>query len=204
LDHRFHAPSATDPRQAQLSWFAQAANLDFFSRMQKVDVEVYLPDDILTKVDKASMFTSLEARAPLLDYRLAEYVASLPVSVRNPRHQKKYLLKLAMRDLLPEETVERRKMGFWLPVDRWLRGPLREFTWDIVTSERSAQRGVLDPQQARRLLEVHQARGSSNNGATIWALLCFELWCRTYLDSDGLSSASNSVTSQPAIASRPT
>ncbi len=186
---RFSAPDGIDPRRAQLERFAEVADLDFFTRMQHVDVEVYLPDDILMKVDKASMFASLEARAPLLDYQLAEYVASLPSGVRNPGYQKKHLLKRALHDLLPEETLTRPKMGFALPVDRWLRGPLRDFTWDVLTSEKAKSRHVCDAGQVRRLLEAQRRDVTANNGARIWALLCFELWCRAYLDGEGLSSA---------------
>src|SRR5579859_106395 len=189
LDRRFHMPDGTDPRQVQLDWFAEAANLDFSTRMQQVDVEVYLPDDILMKVDKASMCASLEARAPLLDYPLAEYVASLPSSVRNPGYEKKYLLKKAMRDLLPDDILARRKMGFALPVDRWLRGPLRDFSWDILTSTQTKARGVLDSAYIQHLLAAQRNEVTANNGQRIWALLCFELWCRAYLDGEGYASA---------------
>ncbi|MGH2516456.1 MAG: asparagine synthase-related protein, partial [Ktedonobacterales bacterium] len=90
-----------------------------------------------------------------------------------------------MRDLLPDEILTRRKMGFALPVDRWLRGPLRDFSWDVLTSERAKQRGVLDARQVRTLLAAQQHEATANNGSRIWALLCFELWCRAYLDGEG-------------------
>lgn len=188
LRERLLAPALRDTggdsRAAQLRCFAQTEGLDFYTRMQQADVEVYLTDDIMTKVDRASMLCSLEARAPLLDHVLAEYVAALPHEIRNRNGQKKYILKKAMGDLLPEQTLTRSKIGFGLPVDQWMRGPLRDLSWDVLTSTRAAGRGFLDQRVVREVLDAHRAEGRKN-GRRIWALLCFELWCRTYLDNDG-------------------
>lgn len=175
----------SDPRRAQLDRFAEVPTLDHFTRMQRVDVETYLPYDILVKVDKASMLTSLETRAPLLDHVLAEYVASLPHDVRNRGGQPKYLLKRAVRDLLPQENLSRSKMGFGLPVEHWLRADLRELTYDLLHSQPAQSRGVVDTQQVERLLADHQRR-LRNHTQPIWTWLCFELWCRIYLDETRL------------------
>jgi asparagine synthase (glutamine-hydrolysing) len=184
----FRARVAGDPRCAHLRWFTEPVGLDVFTRMQRMDVEEYLPYDILVKVDKASMLNSLETRAPLLDHVLAEYVSSLPFQVRNPRGQLKYLLKRAVRDLLPERNVSRRKMGFGLPVDHWLRRELKDLVWDVLGSQQAKTRGVVDTRQVERLLVDHQ-RHAHNNSSRIWTWLCFELWCRTCLDSNGQTMA---------------
>lgn len=170
-----------DPRRAQLDRFADVPTLDYYTRLQHVDVATYLPYDILVKVDKASMFASLETRAPLLDHVLAEYVAALPHAVRNRAGQQKYLLKRALHAALPPEVLNRRKMGFGLPVEHWLRGELKDLTWDLLHSQQATARGIVDIQFIRRLLLDHQHR-TRNHDLRIWAWLCFELWCRMYLD----------------------
>jgi asparagine synthase (glutamine-hydrolysing) len=177
-----------EPARVKVGHFAEVADLDLLTRLQHVDVECYLPDDILVKVDKASMFASLETRAPLLDHVLAEYVASLPGQIRNPEGQLKALFKRAVRDLLPAENLTRPKMGFGLPVEHWLRGPLREYAQDVLGSQRARGRGVLDMRLVEQLLRDHQ-RHRANHASQLWACLCFELWCRTYLDAPGVSAA---------------
>lgn len=186
LRHRLLTPEfvfqgASDPRRAQLDRFAEASGLDFFTQMQRVDVETYLPYDILVKVDKSSMLTSLETRAPLLDHVLAEYVASLPHEVRNHGGQLKYLLKRAVGDLVPKENLSRSKMGFHLPVEEWLRGDLRALAYDMLRSQQARNRGVIDTHQIEHLLDDHQ-RGPIDHTNLIWTWLCFELWCRIYLE----------------------
>ncbi len=194
LRHRLLQPEfvfqgASDPRRVQLDCFAEVSGLDLFTRMQRVDVETYLPDDILVKVDRASMLTSLETRAPLLDHVLAEYVASLPHEVRNRGGQLKYLFKRAARDLLPQENLTRRKMGFGLPVEHWLRGDLRELANDLLRSQEAQQRGVVDTRLVEQFLVDHQRR-LRNYTRPIWTWLCFELWCRIYLDRADLTTVS--------------
>lgn len=211
LRHRLLRPDfvfqgASDPRRVQLDRFAEASGLDLFTQMQRVDVETYLPYDILVKVDKASMFTSLETRAPLLDHVLAEYVASLPHQVRNQGGQPKYLLKRAVRDLLPQENLSRSKMGFGLPVEHWLRGDLRELTYDLLRSQRARNRGVVDTLLVEQLLADHQ-RHLRNYTRPIWTWLCFELWCRAYLDEVNLQdlpthSGNSSTPNIPMLAGR--
>ncbi len=178
-----------DPWGGHLDRFAEVSDLDFFTQMQHVHVEEYLPYDILVKVDKASMYTSLETRAPILDHVLAEYVASLPHSVRNLGGHQKYLFKRAVRDVLPDENLTRRKMGFGLPVEHWLRGELNELVWDLLTSQQARNRGVIDTRQVERMLLEHQ-RHTYDHSRRIWAWLCFELWCRVYLDRSEQPAAS--------------
>jgi asparagine synthase (glutamine-hydrolysing) len=177
----FWEEGVEDSRRAQLDHFAQARHLDFYSRMQHVDVATYLPYDILVKVDKASMLTSLETRAPFLDHVLAEYVASLHHEVRNPGGQQKYLLKRAVEDILPQEILHRTKKGFALPIEHWFRGELKELTRDLLSSQQARNRGVVNIGLVEQLLADHQGH-LYNHDRRIWAWLCFELWCRTYLD----------------------
>lgn len=173
--------SAADATRGHRDNLTEFPELDFFTRMQHVDVERYMPYDILVKVDKASMLTSLETRAPLLDHVLGEYVASLRPEVRNPGGQQKALLKRAVRDLLPEDNIQRKKMGFGLPIEHWLRGELNPLVWDLLRSQRARTRGIVDTEQVERLMIDHQ-RLTKDHSRKIWSWLCFELWCRVYLD----------------------
>jgi asparagine synthase (glutamine-hydrolysing) len=182
LQPAYRIAGDSEPNRVKLQHVAEVADSDFLARLQSLDVEYYLPDDILVKVDMASMFASLETRAPLLDHVLAEYVASLPTEVRNLHGQLKFLFKRAVHDLLPPPNLERGKMGFGLPVEHWLRGPLREYVHDVLGSQCARTRGVLDMQVVERLLSEHE-RHQGNYATQIWACLCFELWCRTYLDA---------------------
>ncbi len=164
-----------------LSFFASGASLDFAKRMQYVDTNVYLPDDILTKVDRASMAVSLETRAPLLDPALAEYVASLPASYHIKNGRLKHLLKEVAADFLPGGIVNRPKKGFAVPLKHWFRDDLSAFAREVLTSQTFNDRQIFEPRFARKLIEHHNA-GHADNSARIWALLCFELWARQYLD----------------------
>jgi asparagine synthase (glutamine-hydrolysing) len=171
-----------DPYERIRSEFRAAAGLDVITQQQYVDVRHYLADDILVKVDKASMINSLEARAPLLDQCLAEYVASLPSSIRTPNGNLKYLLKKAVADIVPPSILARRKQGFGVPLEHWFRGELTSYAYDLLDSPKARQRGIFDPHCIRKLLETHASPKPVDHSSAIWALLCLELWFRTYLD----------------------
>lgn len=160
---------------------AQAGSSEFLSQMQYVDEMLYLPDDILVKVDRASMAVALETRAPLLDYRLAEFLATVPAALRYRNREKKYLLKKSMDGVLPREILYRGKMGFGVPLKHWFRKEAAEFTRDVLTSREARERGLFDPQEVRLCLDRH-ARGRRDFSGKLWALLFFELWCRNWLD----------------------
>ncbi|GIX49575.1 MAG: asparagine synthetase B [Candidatus Tectimicrobiota bacterium] len=151
------------------------------ARRQYVDLKTYLTDVILTKVDRASMAVSLEARAPLLDYRLVEFAASLPDRYKVRGGQGKYLLKALARQLLPASIVTRRKKGFSIPKARWLRQELYDFCADILLSARARGRGYFRPSAVEALLQAHR-RGSRDFSDQLWALLCLELWHRQFVD----------------------
>jgi asparagine synthase (glutamine-hydrolysing) len=154
---------------------------DYVSQMQQLDIRHYLPEDILTKVDRTSMLTALETRVPLLDHVFMEEVARIPSALKLRKGEGKYIFKEAMRPSLPEAVVTRRKMGFGVPLGKWLRNELRDLTWDVLCSPRARQRGMLRGDAVERLLSRHSA-GGRDYSAQVWSVLCFELWCRTWVD----------------------
>ena len=180
-------PAALGGRTAGTTpeWFrtlaAQTRTHDYVSVLQYVDVHSYLPDDILAKVDRTSMLTSLESRVPLLDHVVMEEVAALPSSVKLRDGVGKYILKEAMKPHLPAEILSRRKMGFGVPLMTWLRRDLRDFAHDVLLDGRARQRGIVRPGAVRDLLERHM-RGDRDYSSQLWSLICFELWCRNWWD----------------------
>jgi asparagine synthase (glutamine-hydrolysing) len=164
--------------------FQTAPRGDIITQLQYVDVRSYLTDDILVKVDKASMFNSIETRSPLLDQQLAEYVASLQPTIRVRNGVLKSLLKKVAADLLPAEILHRPKQGFGVPIKHWFRGELTGYAHDLLDSPRAQQRGIFQPQFIRNLLQSHAGTTLVNHSDAIWALLCLELWFQAYMDGD--------------------
>jgi asparagine synthase (glutamine-hydrolysing) len=154
---------------------------DLLTAMQYVDQMLYLPEDILVKVDRASMAVALEARAPLLDYRLAEFLATVPADLRFHNGTKKYLLRQAMHGILPEQILTRSKMGFGVPLRHWFRKESCAFAEEVLLSPAARQRGLFREEEVRRILSAH--RGGRDMADCIWALIFFELWCRAWLDT---------------------
>lgn len=155
---------------------------DLVDVMLDVDVETYLPCDLLVKVDIASMAHSLELRSPLLDHLLMEQVAVLPGSMKLQRGRLKALLKEATRPWLPEEVIERPKMGFGVPVADWFRGELRGLPEAVLLDPGVRERGIFRPEAVVRLIREHQ-NGAQDHANKLWALIVLELWYRTYIDS---------------------
>jgi len=153
---------------------------EHLSKMQAIDLMLYLPDDILVKVDRASMAVALETRAPLLDYRLAEFMSTVPEKLRYRNGVSKYLLKEAMRDKLPAEIIDREKMGFDVPLKHWFRGQAAELVHDVLLSQCCRERGFFRSQELRRLVDRHH-RGRDFS-AQLWTAVFFELWCGRWLD----------------------
>lgn len=150
-------------------------------RVMDVDVNTYLPNDLLVKMDIATMANSLEARPPFLDQYLMEWAAGLPVRLKVRAGTTKYLLKKAVRGWLPSGLVTRPKMGFGVPLATWLRTELRESSWDVLTDHTARSRGLFRPAAVRELLLQHgNGRDHANR---IWALVQFELWCRRFVDT---------------------
>jgi asparagine synthase (glutamine-hydrolysing) len=142
-----------------------------------MDVSHYLPDDLLTKVDVATMACSLEARSPLLDYRLVEWTAKLPPGLKQRRFQGKRLIREALGRRVPKELFDRPKMGFAAPIGDWLRGNLRELTVDTLLDSTTEQRGFLDRTAVERLVTEHLS-GEAEHSRAIWTMLMLELWYR--------------------------
>jgi len=157
---------------------------DPLSQVQYLDLKTYLPGDILTKVDRASMAHALEVRSPLLDQELVAWMNGLPPQLKLRRGVGKYLLKKALRPLLPDELLYRRKMGFSVPLAAWLRGPLRQRLQQRLLGPTLAQCGLFDMDYVRLLLEQH-ASGRRDYSAPLWALLMFEAFLRQVLPVDG-------------------
>jgi asparagine synthase (glutamine-hydrolysing) len=153
--------------------FDDAPANDPLSRAQYADLKIWLPGDILTKVDRASMAVSLEAREPLLDHRLVEFAAGLPAKLRLRGGTGKWLMKRALASRLPDEILNRRKMGFVTPVSAWFRGPLAKEALAIPQGSALAETGWFDAAAIRRLAEAHRS-GRSDHGRLLWQLLMLE------------------------------
>lgn len=148
---------------------------DLVSRMQAQDMATYLPDDILTKVDRCSMAVALEAREPLLDHRLVEFVWSLPAPVRRGDGRPKGLLRAVLGRYLPLDMLDRPKRGFSIPLDRWLAGPLRGWAEDLLSVDAISKEGILNPHAVQALWSQHVS-GAQRNSTAIWNVLMMRAW----------------------------
>jgi asparagine synthase (glutamine-hydrolysing) len=148
--------------------------------MLRADLLTYLPEDLLVKMDRATMANSLEARAPLLDHKLVEFAARLPVDRKIAGANTKVLLRAIAKHLMPAEMVDRPKMGFGVPIGGWFRGALGDRFEELVLAPDAASRDHLDPSVAAKLLKEHRSHHAEQEHR-LWLLLMFELWARTWL-----------------------
>jgi asparagine synthase (glutamine-hydrolysing) len=170
-----------DPADLLLDSYSHSTKRDIVSRTSVVDIETYLPCDLLTKVDIASMANSLECRSPFLDHHVVELAVAMPASLKMPRLRGKHILRRTFADLLPRAIQRRGKMGFGVPLDSWFRGELSGYLQEILLDPLTLGRGYFRPDAVRRLIDDHLAR-RWDHAYRLWALLMFELWHRTYLD----------------------
>jgi asparagine synthase (glutamine-hydrolysing) len=163
----------TEDRNARILDGSEPAHL--LDRMMLADQTLYLPDDLLAKLDRASMAVSLEVRAPLLDHRVAEFSWRLPRSLKLRGRQGKWILRQALYRRVPRAMVERPKMGFSVPIDRWLRGPLRDWAQGLLSPGELGRNGLLDPEPVTRAWRDLQD-GRRPAGAALWAVIMFQAW----------------------------
>ena len=152
----------------------------WLSALQYLDLQSYLPLDILTKVDRMSMAHSIEARVPLLDHKLVEFAATIPPELQLRNGTRKYVFKRALEGILPAEILDRPKRGFAIPLGAWFRGELAPYVTDLLLGRRSRERGIFNTGYLEQLLRWH-ARGRPLD-LHLWTLISFELWCRIFLD----------------------
>ena len=152
------------------------------SKQQYLDIKLYLPDDIMVKVDKMSMACSLETRAPLLDYTIAEFSAKLPPEWQMEGTNGKAFLKKVLKRYVPERVFTKPKQGFDIPKKHWFKNELRDYTRDILLSDAARQRGYLKYDLVEKVLKDHDS-GAKNYHVWIWNLLNFELWHQAFIDS---------------------
>jgi asparagine synthase (glutamine-hydrolysing) len=161
--------------------FASSDARDLTEAAAHADVQLYLPDDLLVKMDIASMAHSLEVRSPFLDHHVVEFAATLPPGLKLRGLTQKYLLKRVMADVLPVPVLRRRKMGFGVPIDHWFRRGLLEMAHDLLLGERARTRGYFRGSAVSRLLAEHR-EGRADHHGRLWSLLLLELWHRTFID----------------------
>ncbi len=196
-DFLSEADTLTSPLRAFQGYFDDVPAKDLLSRMLYLDAKTYLPFDILTKVDRMSMASSLEVRAPILDHVFVEWATRLPTDMKFRQGQGKYLLKkLAARVGVPQQVLDRPKQGFALPLVHWMRGELKKELLAILVEPRTLQRGYFDAQAVRDLLDEHW-RGRRDRSSEIWMMLMFELWHRNFLEAGALER--NSVSGRPSL-----
>ena len=159
---------------------ARAGGADLLNRQLYADLSVYLADDILVKVDRMSMATSLETRAPFLDTDVMELAFSMPGDLKIRGGTRKYVLKQALRSVLPAEILDRRKEGFSIPMKNWLRRELKPLMLDLLSPERLRRRGLIEPAEVARLIDEHCA-GQANHAHLLFSLMVFERWCQAHL-----------------------
>lgn len=166
---------AEEPRTVLNDPVQWAELRDFEQRMMYMDMVSYLPDDILVKVDRAAMGVSLETRVPLLDHRVVEFAASLPLSMKMRDGQGKWLLRQVLYRYVPQEIMDRPKMGFGVPVDSWLRGPLKDWAEGLLDRKRLKQEGYFNPALVREKWAEHLS-GRRDRSYYIWDILMFQAW----------------------------
>jgi asparagine synthase (glutamine-hydrolysing) len=166
---------ATEPASVLTGAAPNLQGLNDVERMMALDMLSYLPDDILAKVDRAAMGVSLETRVPFLDHRVVEFAWSLPLHYKLRNGVTKWSLRQVLYRHVPRELIERPKMGFGVPIDQWLRGPLLDWAESLLSESRLRQEGFFDPVPIRRKWAEHLS-GQRNWQYHLWDVLMFQAW----------------------------
>lgn len=166
--------NAQEPSTRQSSFKAPVSH-ELEHQLMYLDTLGYLPDDILTKVDRAAMAVSLETRVPFLDHRIVEFAWSLPLKMKIRNNQGKWILRQILDRYIPRHLIERPKMGFGIPLDSWLRGPLKDWAYDLINPSRLKQEGYLHPEPVLSKWRQHQSR-KYNWQYSLWNILMFQSW----------------------------
>ena len=159
-------------------YYRRADTEDPLSRIQYVDIKTYLTDDILVKVDRASMAHSLEVRAPILDHKLMELAATIPSSLKLRGMNGKYIFKKALKQILPASVLHRRKMGFGVPLAHWFRNDLKELAHSVIFSRN--RDALLNESTVKRVWQEHQS-GLRDRSTELWTVLMFRLWQQQFM-----------------------
>jgi len=167
-------------------------------RVLYADMKTYLVE-LLMKQDQMSMAASIESRVPFLDHRLVEFASGLPTRMKLRGLKTKWILREAVRSILPPEILTRKKMGFPVPFGIWMRGPWQDVARDVLLDPRSRQRGIIDPGAVEQLIAAHAA-GAADGADAIWGLLNLELWYRTHIDGDGIQTIPGKPLTVPSAA----
>jgi asparagine synthase (glutamine-hydrolysing) len=171
-----------DPFASFRDAYRDCASPDPMDRALYVDARTYMIDDVLTKVDRMSMAVSLEAREPLLDHKLLEFAARVPIALKLKNGRSKYLLRRILERRVPRSITERGKCGFAAPIGEWLRGPLAAMTSDLLLDGRLRERGIFEPREIERIWNEHRTR-RVEHPHRLWQLVMLELWFRQFIDA---------------------
>jgi asparagine synthase (glutamine-hydrolysing) len=161
-------------------YYVQNSAPDRLSREQFVDIKMYLPDDILVKVDRMSMANSLEVRVPFLDYSFVEFAATIPSNLKLRGMVSKYILKKTMARMLPNEILYRKKQGFSIPMKNWLKDELQDLMFELLSARRMRESGFFNEDYTKKIIQQH-IEGKRNNAHQIWSLMLFNLWREKYI-----------------------
>jgi len=181
LGFRGYLQEGATARTIAAPWQQSTAECDL-DRLLDVDMNTYLPGDLLVKMDIATMAHSLEARSPFLDHRLIEFAASLPADLKLKGTETKRILKRAMRGVLPDEVLDRPKMGFGVPLGRWFRTDLRHLPGEVLLDPQAIARGYFERREVERLIAEHQL-GRADHSLKLWVLLQLEMWHREVVEA---------------------
>ena len=162
-------------------WFAKSNDNGIVDATMFTDQQTYLPNDLLVKVDIASMANSLEARSPFLDHKVIEFAASLPENIKLRGTETKYLLKKVASKIVPPEVLYRKKMGFGVPLTHWFRGELKDFLRENLLSEKFAKRGIIRSEVVKKVVAEH-INAERDHTFQLWTLLMLELWFQRFID----------------------